>query len=372
MSIFVWYIVLFAPQLAIGAAIGWWFAHHRRVGVVPTSTQPSETQPSDGQSDDESAARADELRNALNQLKSLTDSVQEDVREHAEKVDSSNKELAALDSGDASDVMEAIAPIVKANEELQRRLQETEDKLAEQAELLDQQTTEARTDPLTGLLNRRGMEGEFSKLLDEYEQSETNFCYTILDIDFFKKFNDNYGHDVGDVVLSDVARVVSGAVSRQDIVARYGGEEFVILSPDTQLHEAGQVLERVRAAVEANAVRNDAGELKVTISLGVAQIGAEDSASLSKRADTALYAAKEAGRNRAFFHDGLHTHPISLGGSSADSDGRSDKLTELPSRAAFTDELTRRIAESTRTGADVSLVVLEVDQLAAITDEHGE
>jgi diguanylate cyclase (GGDEF)-like protein len=215
------------------------------------------------------------------------------------------------------------------------------------------------------------MESEFSKLFDEYEQSETSFCYTILDIDHFKKFNDNYGHDVGDVVLSDVARVVSGAVSRQDIVARYGGEEFVILSPDTELHEAGQLLERVRAAVEANAVRNDSGELKVTISLGVAQFGAENSAALSKRADTALYAAKEAGRNRAYFHDGLHTNPISLGGSSSTNDGRSDQLTELPSQAAFTDELGRRIAESTRTQAEVSLIVLEIDQLAAITEDHG-
>jgi diguanylate cyclase len=335
-SILVWYIVLFAPQLAIGAGIGWWFAHSRAGAATPeaqpSETQASETQPSDEQPDGDSTATADELRLALNQLKSLTDAVQEDVREHAEIVDSSNKELAAMDSGDASEVMNAIGPIVKANEELQQRLQETEDKLAEQAELLDQQTTEARTDPLTGLLNRRGMEGEISKLLDEYEQSEMSFCYTILDIDHFKKFNDDHGHDVGDVVLSDVARVVSGAVSRQDIVARYGGEEFVILSPDTELHEAGQLLERVRAAVEANAVRSDAGDLKVTISLGVAQVGAEDSAALAKRADTALYAAKEAGRNRAFFHDGLHNHPISLG-ASAGNDSRSDKLTELPSRA---------------------------------------
>lgn len=115
MSILIWYFILFAPQLVIGAAIGWWVAH-RRGGEVAPAEQTAVAQPADEESSEEAVAREEELRLALSQLKSLTDSVQEDVREHAEKVDVSSKELASLESDDASGALAAIGPIVKANE----------------------------------------------------------------------------------------------------------------------------------------------------------------------------------------------------------------------------------------------------------------
>lgn len=366
MTILVWYLVLFVPQLLIGAGIGWWYARwNGQAG---------------GGNDDAAklaAQREDELRDALGRLKLLTDSVQDDVRQHAEKVDSSSKELADVKPGDGDSAMAALAPIVKANEELQQRLRETEKKLAEQSEQLEEQVAEARTDPLTGLLNRRGMETHLPKLYDAFKESQQSFCMTILDIDRFKKFNDEYGHDIGDMVLCEVARIVNGAVRRDDIVARFGGEEFVILSPDTDLHEAGRLLERVRTAVEENVVDDEVGELKVTISLGVAQIGCsesngvEDSAAILKRADTALYAAKEGGRNRSYCHDGQDVHPLRLNESEENVDAGANPDDGLPNAASFQDELKRRVAESARSKTEVSLISFGIDNIEKIAEEHG-
>jgi diguanylate cyclase (GGDEF)-like protein len=124
----------------------------------------------------------------------------------------------------------------------------------------------------------------------------------ILDVDFFKKFNDTYGHEAGDIVLVELAKLLSGSVRKGDVVCRYGGEEFVIILPGPPQQAAIERAEIVRARVEKDLRINYQGHnIRVTISLGAAFFPAHGQTpeQVLKAADTALYKAKETGRNRA-------------------------------------------------------------------------
>ena len=124
----------------------------------------------------------------------------------------------------------------------------------------------------------------------------------ILDIDFFKAINDTYGHDAGDDVLREFAVRVRKSIRGIDLACRYGGEEFVIVMPETDLHVAGMVAERLRRAIagEPFAVNKATKRIDVTASIGLStlEMKAEDIADVMKRADNALYRAKREGRNR--------------------------------------------------------------------------
>jgi diguanylate cyclase (GGDEF)-like protein len=122
----------------------------------------------------------------------------------------------------------------------------------------------------------------------------------LFDIDHFKQFNDTYGHAVGDLVLKEVARSVSGAIRASDMIARYGGEEFVVLMPQTDSQGAMLSAERVRAAVEGMAIPHEGKILKVTISIGVCLFPdmAGQKQDLIDGADKAMYFSKKTGRNR--------------------------------------------------------------------------
>ena len=118
----------------------------------------------------------------------------------------------------------------------------------------------------------------------------------MLDIDHFKKVNDNYGHNIGDIVLKTTADITGDLIRKVDIFARYGGEEFMILSPETGIEEALVIVERIRGAVETHSYT--AG-VRITISAGVAEWSGEESElALIKKADEMLYIAKNMGRNR--------------------------------------------------------------------------
>jgi diguanylate cyclase (GGDEF)-like protein len=123
----------------------------------------------------------------------------------------------------------------------------------------------------------------------------------MMDIDHFKSFNDTYGHQQGDIVLKELARVFQQQVRGCDVLARYGGEEFAVVMPETDAGVAVRVAERLRAAVEEHGIPGQEEELKVTISMGVATVPRGDIATpaeLVTAADQALYRAKENGRNR--------------------------------------------------------------------------
>jgi diguanylate cyclase (GGDEF)-like protein/PAS domain S-box-containing protein len=147
-------------------------------------------------------------------------------------------------------------------------------------------------DPLTGLANRRCMNIEFERNLARARRFGNSFSIILLDIDNFKNFNDAYGHTKGDRLLADIGKILSNAVRGLDLVARFGGEEFLILLPETELAIACKVAERIRKSVEA--------KTSITLSLGVTSCssGIYTIEDFIKRADDALYQAKQKGKNR--------------------------------------------------------------------------
>lgn len=158
----------------------------------------------------------------------------------------------------------------------------------------------AMTDPLTHLLNRRAMDSELEAAHSRWERHGHRYAVIMADLDRFKKVNDTHGHDVGDQVLAELAKRLTESVRAEDRVSRWGGEEFLLLLHEANEDEALGVAEKIRAAVEASGFSTTAGSLPITISLGVALNQSEPSAeAVTIRADEALYAAKQGGRNRA-------------------------------------------------------------------------
>jgi len=163
--------------------------------------------------------------------------------------------------------------------------------------------TEVRTDPLTGVNNRRGLDDALNAQLALMGRYHSLFSLLMLDIDHFKQVNDQEGHLSGDRILQELARLLDESVRETDIVARYGGEEFIIVMPHTDLAGACVFAERLRAEV--------ADRMTITISGGVTAAQEGDLAeTLIARADTALYGAKTAGRNRVFYHTDDDVEPV--------------------------------------------------------------
>lgn len=167
---------------------------------------------------------------------------------------------------------------------------------------LDHSLELAVTDQLTGLHNRRYMQGQLEALMRRAAAGGDPVALLVIDIDHFKRINDSFGHDVGDEVLREFAVRLASNVRAIDLPVRHGGEEFVVVMPDTSLEDARRIAERIRLHVAGSPFRVMGGEelLSVTISIGVAAgAGGEDSSqALLKRADEAVYEAKSRGRNR--------------------------------------------------------------------------
>ncbi|MCE5269029.1 MAG: GGDEF domain-containing protein [Planctomycetaceae bacterium] len=165
--------------------------------------------------------------------------------------------------------------------------------------------TEVRTDPLTGVNNRRGLDETLIAQLAMMTRYNSFFSIVMLDIDHFKQVNDREGHLTGDRVLQELARLIDESVRETDLVGRYGGEEFIIIMPQTDLAGACIFTERLRADV--------ADRLTVTISGGVTAARETDTPeTLLSRVDAALYAAKTAGRNRIFSHVDNVVQPVTV------------------------------------------------------------
>lgn len=178
--------------------------------------------------------------------------------------------------------------------------------LSERKQLEARLARQAMTDPLTGLGNRRYLEGQAALEIARAQRSGAPLCLIAVDLDHFKRINDTHGHDVGDLVLQAFASTARQQLRDGDVLCRMGGEEFAILLPDTTREQAMQVAERLRRAVETSPAKVgheviDGGLLAYSASLGVTLVSrAENSLKPAiRRADRGLYAAKGAGRNRA-------------------------------------------------------------------------
>lgn len=185
---------------------------------------------------------------------------------------------------------------------LKGRLDESRQEIEQLRQEVSKAREDALADGLTGLSNRRGFDLALATCLSAPDAEEHGPSLLMTDIDFFKRVNDSYGHLFGDKVLRSVAQILKGNVKGNDTAARYGGEEFVILLPDTPLEGALHLAEKIRASVEKFRIkRTDKNEAvaNITVSLGVASYrGGESGSEFVARADAALYASKNQGRNR--------------------------------------------------------------------------
>jgi len=155
-------------------------------------------------------------------------------------------------------------------------------------------------DGLTGCYNKKESEIFIQQLLHTYSRYKKEpFSILMLDIDFFKKINDTYGHLAGDIALKEMAKIVFSVIRDSDLFGRYGGEEFLVVLPNTKITGALRLAKRIKDSIENNIVHFDNKEIKFTISIGVTSIGINDNyESLISRVDEALYEAKQKGRNR--------------------------------------------------------------------------
>lgn len=212
----------------------------------------------------------------LDELSRLVDERTTELRASNTQLTETNKVLVRT----VSDLQEAQSQIIRQHQELERL---------------------ASRDALTGCLNRRAFFVDFEKAFAESREHNIELCCLMVDIDNFKRVNDQFGHSVGDQVIQAVAACLSNGLRLTDVIGRYGGEEFCLMFPRTTLHEASSLAERLRVHVEAEAgerVRT-VPRLAITVSCGISStvFGARTPLELVDQADKALYAAKEGGRN---------------------------------------------------------------------------
>jgi len=226
--------------------------------------------------------------------------------------DSFQKKTLVLENiSEATDIKIVLQEIIQETQSLAATSQAMKNKLDEankEMELLRLELTQVRqmavTDGLTGLLNRRAFDMTLAEIIEQSEPDKTYL--SLLDIDHFKRVNDDYGHTVGDNVIKYVAALMKKHSEEHHYVARYGGEELAIIMPNTSKDKAIEISENIRSSMENSRLKrkdNNQPLHKITLSIGIAQLRAgDDSESLVVRADSALYQAKETGRNKVVHH----------------------------------------------------------------------
>jgi len=354
-----------------------------------TSESPQNTS-EDTEKKEEEALQAERVDMVSLQLQDLAKNMAIDVGEHNSLMTDISSNLGDLDlenTGSGTAVAEALAQIVTANSKLQDRLADAEKKIQNQAEEIRVKQSEARTDALTKLANRRAFDDVLAKNVASFKSEKRPLSMLMLDVDHFKQFNDTHGHQAGDAVLRSVGNTIAQAVKASDIPCRYGGEEFALVMPNTKIPQAKLAAERVRKAIEDLTVSFEGQSLNVTASIGIAEITAgEEEAKLVRRADDAVYASKEAGRNRGYWHDGSQClpviNPVTPKAAPAASETKQEKaeaapsklvgLKDLPDKAVFASELSRRISESHRFGVSLSAIHIQVKEYDRLENEFGE
>jgi diguanylate cyclase len=233
-----------------------------------------------------------------------TGSYQEKLEESARQIESAKSmdEIAPV----LKEVVAATRNIAKdthtTRDELQGMRQQadiTQTQIAKLHEELDRVSVQARHDPLTGALNRRGLEEALEKEISIFRRKEASLSVALLDIDNFKALNDSLGHAMGDTALTHLAQVARECMRPQDTLARFGGEEFVILLPDTPLEKGVEAMTRLQRELTKRFFMAGTDKVLITFSAGVAQVAVDEPGmDAIRRADQAMYLAKRAGKNR--------------------------------------------------------------------------
>ena len=226
------------------------------------------------------------------------------IMEHSEKLEEQQENIKNLVSPETWSLLkEPIEEVLAANTVMKKRVEEAETQLEIQEQQVSQLQQKTRLDPLTGALNRSAMDEDLTEEFARSKRYGRSFAIILADIDFFKNINDTYGHLTGDEVLKSFVKLLRKSLREVDLIYRYGGEEFVVMLPETEAEGAAIAAERVRKCVEGHTLRHrtdDAVKVKITISLGVTSFTEKDAdfRDMIRRADEALYRAKNSGRNR--------------------------------------------------------------------------
>lgn len=250
---------------------------------------------------------SDRIEDSIESIQILLSEAQEHTKDYGGSLKNVAIDLNKADSIEAitavvTNMVQDTQQMVKQNSLLEQRLESSADQVNELKLALENVQREALTDGLTGLANRKCFDMELEAEILNAQIHHTKLCLVVIDIDHFKKFNDSYGHQVGDQVLKLVGNTLINGVKGQDMAARYGGEEFVLILPETPMTAAVKVSNNLRERIGKKEIVNRATNThmgQITISAGVAEYQpGEEAADLIKRADDALYAAKNNGRNR--------------------------------------------------------------------------
>ncbi|HEY2634352.1 MAG TPA: GGDEF domain-containing protein, partial [Steroidobacteraceae bacterium] len=250
-------------------------------------------------------------RSHFNDTESLNDTVMSHVRELTDEVAGAT-DLALLQSA-VNARLESVAKQVRdfrvreetrvteydaRAEHMRGRVEELEREAQDLHSKLDREKHGARLDPLTGIANRRSFDERFTQEILRCARAKSPLAMLLLDIDSFKIVNDSYGHRAGDRVLQSVAACFTAALRAGDFVARIGGEEFAVLLGGLQLEPALHIANQLRAAVEALRFHFRGIPVRVTVSCGITELHPDDASEAAfDRADSALYRAKNSGKN---------------------------------------------------------------------------
>ncbi|HTN75477.1 MAG TPA: GGDEF domain-containing protein [Pirellulaceae bacterium] len=248
----------------------------------------------------------------MEELSRWTSHVSTDVNEYREMIEDFSRQVSdKANSAHTPTTVETaglLGQMLEANRRLQRRLDTAEATLRQQADELAAYMSEARTDALTRLNNRRVFDEALASSLTAWRTQGKAVAVLLLDIDHFKRLNDTYGHLAGDAMLQGLAKVLRDTKPAGSVTARYGGEEFALVLHQFDLPGACAAAYEILQAVANLELIYEGRSIRSTISCGVALAAfGEDGTSLVKRCDEALYAAKSAGRNSICYHDGYRT-----------------------------------------------------------------
>jgi diguanylate cyclase (GGDEF)-like protein len=338
-------------------------------------------------------------RQVLGSLELLAVELMTNIAGHGQRLQKISNGLEEGGPGKLPDVNAAVTQIFDATDVLEQKMTSTEAEIGQHAEKVHMQAVLSHTDLLTALPNRRAFEAELEQCVARSRGKGAYSTVVFLDLDGFNHVNLQYGHQGGDVILRQTASVVKQIMRGKDLVTRYGGDTFAFVLSQTTLHDALPVADRIRSLIEQTQYSHGSYPLRLTASLGIAQLQPEEPAEeVVKRAEESLRMAKQSRGNVCYWHDGQMSYPVSsafkadvardeasqalvtkfrrsiTGEEEEAAPEEADRSTEgrvLTGRSLFIANLQRRLAEWKRGGPPVSIVVLRVDQLESMVERFG-